>query len=50
MVEETEYDINENGIQIKTKEVGYGKLIWNTNTREFCGRDGASWGKMRLCF
>ena len=52
MVQETEYQFDEDGKQ-KTKESalsGFGKFIWNSNTKEFCGRDGASWGKIKLFF
>lgn len=52
MVQETEYQFDEDGKQ-KTKESalsGFGKFIWNSNTKEFCGRDGASWGKISLCY
>ena len=52
MVQETEYQFDEDGKQ-KTKESalsGFGKFIWNSNTKEFCGRDGASWGKTKLFY
>jgi len=52
MVQETEYQFDEDGKQ-KAKEsafAGMGKFIWNSHTKEFCGRDGASWGKISLCY
>ena len=37
---------NENPIEKKKSNLsGFGKFIWNSSKREFCGRDGASWGK-----
>lgn len=32
------------------EEGGIGKFIWNSETKEFCGRDGASWGKVSLFY
>lgn len=26
------------------KLAGVGNFIWNSHTKEFCGRDGMSWG------
>lgn len=34
----------------KSKLGGVGKFIWNSRTKEFCGRDGASWGKVSLFY
>jgi hypothetical protein len=28
-----------------SKLIGFGNFIWNSETKEFCGRDGMSWGK-----
>jgi len=44
MVEEYRFDHDEE------KKGGIGKFIWNSETREFCGRDGASWGKVSLFY
>lgn len=32
------------------KKGGIGKFIWNSESREFLGRDGASWGKVSLFY
>jgi sodium/potassium-transporting ATPase subunit beta len=51
MVQEEEYrfdDANNQGG--KKNGGGIGKLLWNSETREFCGRDGASWGKVSLFY
>lgn len=34
----------------KSKLDGIGRFIWNSRTKEFCGRDGASWGKVSLFY
>jgi sodium/potassium-transporting ATPase subunit beta len=34
----------------KRKVHGFFEFIWNTKTREFCGRDGASWAKVSLFY
>lgn len=31
-------------------EGGIGKFIWNSDTKEFLGRDGASWGKISIFY
>jgi hypothetical protein len=30
------------------KKGAFVEFVWNTNTKEFCGRDGASWGVLKL--
>jgi hypothetical protein len=30
----------------KSGLAGVGRFIWNSETKEFCGRDGASWGQL----
>jgi sodium/potassium-transporting ATPase subunit beta len=44
MVEEYRFDHEEE------RKGGIGRFIWNSDTREFCGRDGASWGKVSLFY
>jgi sodium/potassium-transporting ATPase subunit beta len=34
----------------RKKVQGFLEFIWNTKTREFCGRDGASWAKVSLFY
>lgn len=43
-----EYTFEES--QVKESKGGIGKFIWNSETREFLGRDGASWGKVSLFY
>lgn len=53
MVQETEYHFDDDNTQTKKKESalsGLGKFVWNSHTKEFLGRDGASWGKVSLFY
>jgi hypothetical protein len=48
MGEETEFRFDENTTTKKKSAMAeFGKFLWNSETKEFCGRDGASWGKMK---
>lgn len=51
MGEEQEFRFDENGQSIKKSGMAsFGKFLWNSQTKEFCGRDGASWGKVSLFY
>lgn len=45
MVREEEYVFED-----KKKEGGFGKFLWNSRTKEFLGRDGASWAKVSMFY
>lgn len=49
MAREEEY-VFDNEHKKKSKLAGLGKFIWNSRTKEFCGRDGASWAKVSLFY
>lgn len=49
MVQE-EYTFDDANKKKESKLGGIGKFIWNSETKEFCGRDGASWGKVSLFY
>ena len=52
MGHENEYtfeDANDHKVK-KSKFSGVGSFIWNSRTKEFLGRDGASWGKVSLFY
>jgi hypothetical protein len=44
MVQE-EYTFDDANKKKESKLSGIGTFIWNSETKEFCGRDGASWGR-----
>ena len=51
MVDKYIFDEDEHGEKsagCSQKLSSMGKFIWNSNTSEFCGRDGMSWGKYFL--
>lgn len=51
MGEETEFRFDENTTTKKKSAMAeFGKFLWNSETKEFCGRDGASWGKVSLFY
>lgn len=51
MGEETEFRFDDNSnVKKKSAIAEFGKFLWNSNTKEFCGRDGASWGKVSLFY
>lgn len=52
MGHENEYTFEEsNDHKVKkSKFSGVGSFIWNSRTKEFLGRDGASWGKVSLFY
>lgn len=51
MGEETEFRFDENTTAKKKSAMAeFGKFLWNSETKEFCGRDGASWGKVSLFY
>lgn len=51
MVHEEEYRFDETAKAPKKSALkSFGKFIWNSETKEFCGRDGASWGKVSLFY
>jgi hypothetical protein len=45
-----EYVFDEPQAKKSGKLSGVGKFIWNSETREFCGRDGASWAKVSIFY
>lgn len=49
MVQE-EYTFDDANKKKESKLGGIGKFIWNSETKEFCGRDGASWGRASFFF
>ena len=47
MVQEEEYRFDEAGKpEKKSKMKAFLNFLWNSETKEFCGRDGASWGQL----
>lgn len=51
MGEETEFRFDDNSNAKKKSGLAeFGKFLWNSDTKEFCGRDGASWGKVSLFY
>ena len=51
MGEETEFRFDESATAKKKSAMAeFGKFLWNSETKEFCGRDGASWGKQNKHF
>lgn len=51
MVQEEEYRFDEAGKpEKKSKMKAFLNFLWNSETKEFCGRDGASWGKVSLFY
>jgi sodium/potassium-transporting ATPase subunit beta len=51
MGEETEFRFDDNSnVKKKSAIAEFGRFLWNSNTKEFCGRDGASWGKVSLFY
>lgn len=44
------FDDAQNSKAKKSALAGIGGFIWNSRTKEFCGRDGASWGKVSLFY
>ena len=45
-----EYRFDEEPGKEKSKLGGIGKFLWNSDTKEFCGRDGSSWAKVSLFY
>lgn len=45
-----EYVFDEPQAKKAGKLSGVGKFIWNSETKEFCGRDGASWAKVSIFY
>lgn len=43
---ETEYRFDGEEKQQKSAIAGFMGFLWNSETKEFCGRDGASWGML----
>jgi hypothetical protein len=41
-----EYVFEDAQQQKKSRLAEVGQFIWNSETKEFCGRDGASWGQL----
>jgi sodium/potassium-transporting ATPase subunit beta len=50
MGEETEFRFDDHNAKKKSAMAEFGKFLWNSDTKEFCGRDGASWGKVSLFY
>jgi len=49
MAKEEEYTFDDDKKK-QSKLASFGHFLWNSETKEFCGRDGASWGKVSLFY
>lgn len=47
---ETEYRFDNDEKQKKSSVASFMGFLWNSETKEFCGRDGASWAKISLFY